>query len=245
MKNAVETLIQAWKDCPQDIPFWLPADKSLLKNNYYSYEGFKGLLSEIEKGELNRKKLHLGLIPKPYIGDIRNAKVYILMLNPGFIQMDVKSEEMDKDLKEAFIRNLHQDLARVDYPLVFLDPRFQYHGGGMYWLKRFKGLIDSLQEKNSNYIENLKLLAKNICIIQTVPYHSIEFDKSIKNLESTKLITKAIQELSKDKDKLFIVVRGQDIWNLSDSSLPNNIHMNTNRAASISNLTNDILHYLS
>jgi|JI8StandDraft_2_1071088.scaffolds.fasta_scaffold01546_2 hypothetical protein len=237
MENATETLIQSWKKCPQDIPFCLPED-NLKKENYYDYQGFKGLLSEIEKGELDRKKFHVSLVPKPYIGDIKNAKIYILMLNPGFIQMDIKSEEMDKDLKEAFIKNLHQDFTGVEYPLVFLDPRFQYHGGGMYWLKRLKPLIEKLQEKNDNYIENLKLLAKNICIVQTVPYHSIEFDSSIKDLKSTTLITNTIKELTQKKDKLFIVIRGKEIWKLA---LSTNVKECLNRAASIKNLTEVII----
>jgi hypothetical protein len=46
-----------------------------------------------QRFEPTRKELHLSLLPAPYHGNIANARIIILLMNPGFVASDYYAEE--------------------------------------------------------------------------------------------------------------------------------------------------------
>ena len=45
-------------------------------------------------------RLHLGLVPLPYGGDLRSAKVFVLMLNPGLGPSDYYAEQTSREWRD-------------------------------------------------------------------------------------------------------------------------------------------------
>ena len=72
----------------------------------------------------NDRRLHLGLLPQPFCGDLRSASVYVLLLNPGLGPSDYFAEYEGPGFRDAWLANLRQDFTDVRFPFVFLDPQF-------------------------------------------------------------------------------------------------------------------------
>ena len=90
-------------------------------------------------GGKTNKRLHLGLYPQPYIGDVTNASIYILLLNPGLGPIDYYSETGEngsENFRAALRNNLKQNFEDNEYPFMFLDPQFSWHSGYTWWHER-------------------------------------------------------------------------------------------------------------
>ena len=165
----------------------------------------------IHRQTLNKWKFNTNLVPIPYAGDLRNAKIIIAMLNPGLQPEDpVWEEENRYNFKGVLLSNLRQDtsLQNQEYPFFYLNPAFEEHPGYKYWHKRFKKIIDSLANSEAQ-----KMVARNLAILQLVPYHSEKYKGSLhERLTSSKEAMKAFEMLVKDKNRLIIVPRKHRSW---------------------------------
>ncbi len=79
-------LIEAWRQCSTDNPpYYLRTDAVLLAEDLcYLPVSFEEYVQSKHFGQANDTKFHLGLIPLPYVGNLETAKIFLLMLNPGF-----------------------------------------------------------------------------------------------------------------------------------------------------------------
>jgi len=194
-------------------------DINLGKNykNTYCYDDYINKNPNFGDDEY-KSYFHFNLIPIPYIGDIKNAKIYILMLNPGFGILDYYAESKDKELKNSLIDNLHQKGLDPSYPFIFLNPKFLWHGGGQYYENKFKWLIKEVKDDKS-YTQKLSYIAKKVAILQLVPYHSKSYHSKsylpIK-LESSKImldfVEKELVPKAKDDKICIICPRGEKYW---------------------------------
>ena len=91
-------------------------------------------------------RLHLGLIPVPFMGDMLNASIYVLMLNPGLGPGDYFEYKVP-GLRRALLANLRQKRIPGVTPFVFLDLRFAWHDGFGYWNQELKGVIEALPNR--------------------------------------------------------------------------------------------------
>lgn len=64
-------------------------------------------------------KVHTGLYPIPYIGDLKNASVYFLLLNPGVSWHEYFDEE-DKDYRAGVLDTLHTSILTGCRRILFL-----------------------------------------------------------------------------------------------------------------------------
>jgi hypothetical protein len=87
-------LLTAWKNwLPTEVPYVLRQDEDILKH-------WTGNISQTwteayqapDFGAPGDTRLHLGLLPHPYCGDLVNASIYVLMLNPGLGFQDYYGE---------------------------------------------------------------------------------------------------------------------------------------------------------
>lgn len=150
-------------------------DHSALQENLVACKDFKEYIDEyLDKASSNKKRFHQNLYPVPYCGNLADAKVYIMSLNPG-LDSDYY-DESDKDFKAALKSNLAQDGANKDYPLFYLDPKFCWTGSARYWLKKFSQIIEKLINDKiaDTHTKALKLLAAKVCLLEWLPYHSAE-----------------------------------------------------------------------
>ena len=201
-----------------DPPFALPADLAMLNNEpsrVVTLASFEAYTAECLQHD-NDSRLHLGLLPQPWFGDLESATVFILMLNPGLNPGDYFSEYRVPSYRNALISNLRQERGR-EFPLLFLDPELSWHPGARYFRGKLHWLAQALaNEKNMKYREALAVVAKRVCVLQLVPYHSPVFrlpDRILDSLQSAELAKGFVKNLLTTRcDVLILVTRKAEKW---------------------------------
>ena len=213
LETAVNNLVSFWNTNFYKETYIHKDDYSLIKNMLFddckSFSEYKDkYLNKFENPESNEIfKFHPSLYPVPYCGDLRNAKIFILSLNPGF-DCDYYHED-DEKFKSALKSNLAQKFD-TEYQLCYLNPEFCWTGSGRYWLKKFSSLIQYMlkNKMTESYTEALKLLSQNIALLEIVPYHSKSFHFSkYESLASVQVMINFINEIIADKSKKLIILR--------------------------------------
>lgn len=167
-----------------------PRDKKcLVAENHYPVTDYNEIMTDKRFRKFNHR-LHLSLTPEPYIGDITNAKVYILLLNPGFNRLDYYVEGVES-VKTSMVNNLRQKFNGDDkeFPLIWLNPKNIWTPGGIWTENKFKPLINHVMRKmDLSYLESLKLISKKVAMLELVPYHSKYFGLKKKEIEMQSVI---------------------------------------------------------
>jgi len=175
------------------------------------------MISADDFGSDGGNAFHTGLLPMPYLGNLRKARVFLCSLNPGVGPHDYFGEHNVADYRKALLANLRQE-PEVRFP--FLEPAHAWHGGSAYWAPRLRGITDRVQNRlGLNARETLELCAKHIAVLELVPYHSANFKmtrRSVDALESTSLIRDFVfGELvprHRAKDCKLIALRSRELW---------------------------------
>jgi len=87
MVENMHALLSAWQEFELDRPpYVLPGDETILSKTdvFCRFAGWDGLIADPEFGTPGNSRLHVDLLPIPFVGDLRSASVFLLMLNPGF-----------------------------------------------------------------------------------------------------------------------------------------------------------------
>lgn len=189
------------------------------------YKSFDDYFLSKHFGLSGDKSLHLGLLPIPYIGNLKQADIFILMQNPGLSSGDYFGEYLNKPFKAALKRSLLQTNSNDKYPFIFLNPEFSWHPGFQYWQKKFDWIIENLKQKNScSYQDAMSHLSKRLVCLELLPYHSQSFGAGamLKKLHSVDLMKKYAREFllpkARSKKILMIVARSQKDWKLDTCS---------------------------
>ena len=163
--------------------------------------------------------LHTGLVPLPFVGDVRQAKVYFLLLNPGLSATDYHAEYAADGFRARLLGNLRQDFAGTDYPFYPLDPKFAWHSGNAFWERKLRHVAGFLStHSNFSPPEVRKFLAKTVCAIEMLPYHSVRLDLPHRRLEkfhSVALARECVKELvprAQAGDCLIVAMRQVTNW---------------------------------
>lgn len=174
-----------WKSLPREQPFVLESDKSqvLLFNN------------KVE----NRYKIHLELLPEPYLGN-PNAEIVLLSLNPGFAKDDVTFHRFDNNFKASSRINLLH--GEQEYPFFFLDPKIVRVRGRRWWDRKLGRLVD---------LYGARTVANHVCCVEFFPYHSEKYRTIGSPLPSQQytfyLVRKAIE-----RKALIVFLRSRKRW---------------------------------
>ena len=218
------TLLKEWRKWdPDNFPYVLNMDSEDLgslrwKTSVAKYRSWRKATRDPAFGKSNDKRLHLGLIPVPFMGDMLNASIYVLMLNPGF-EPGNYFEHKVPSLQRALIANLRQKSIPGVLPFVFLNPQFAWHGGFGYWDGKLKGVMEGLAEsKGMSLADARSLLGRELAVVQLVPYHSVGFNqKAILQLPSVGLakefVRRKVVERVRARKAIVIVTRQVRIWN--------------------------------
>lgn len=185
--------------------------------------GFAGYARDETFGAKRDKTLHLGLLPRPYSGNLAKARIFVLLLNPGLQALDYYAEGK-KSVRVAAVADIHQK-RKGRYPFPPLDPNLSWLGGARYWRPRLSEHVEKLLESNAgNYYKSLSKFSHSICVVQLVPYHSRAFGlprRIINKLESTNAIKRFVREViipeAKRGGALVIVARRAKQWGIRKS----------------------------
>lgn len=224
-------------------PFVYSEDKVYLKNHINDYNNYNDLISNSNFGFIN-KGFHINLLPVPYVGDILNAKIYILMLNPGFCILDCYAESYSEEYCKLHIANLKQKLNSDEFPFYALNPKIIWHNGGQYWTNKFKDIIELISnDHNYSFTDSLSYLSKRVSMLELVPYHSKSFSLSaniINKLYTVQLMKNFLKDYVIPKviknEACIICTRASTQWELQDTLNDNIIVYKgaLNRSASLS-----------
>ncbi|WHZ23964.1 MAG: hypothetical protein OJF47_003076 [Nitrospira sp.] len=167
-------------------------------------------------------RLHLGLLPQPFWGDLRRASIYVLMLNPHIGPTDYYAEFEVAAYRRALIANLRQRFPKSRPPFLFLDPAFSWHGGFAWWHSKLAGVITRLASLwDIPFAEARHRLAQSLASIELVPYHSPSLRGSgrwLRELPSVKLARAFVHDVVvrrvRSGEALLIATRQARTWNL-------------------------------
>jgi hypothetical protein len=170
------------------------------------------------------RRLHLGLLPQPFFGDVRNASIYVLLLNPGLGPHDYYGEYEVPEYREALLANLRQPLGADIKPFLFLDPQFAWHGGFGWWHGKLTKVIERLASAwKVSFAEARARLASTLAGIELLPYHSSAFKDAgcwLRELESVALarayVTDFVLPRVQRGEAIIIVTRKVAEWSLPE-----------------------------
>lgn len=114
-------------------------------------------------------RIHTEIFPAPFMGDLKNAKIVILTLNPGYDKEEEVSE-FYTNFKDWWLDEI-QHKKPNKYHLFCLDE--EYKKCSDYWARKLKPLID---------ISSTEIVSNKMCKIQFFPYHSNKYRKPTKSL---------------------------------------------------------------
>ncbi len=226
-------LLDAWKNTRFDQPpFVLDDDLHVLTSSPRANDlNIVGETCEDVKAHLEDDSIHFSLLPQPFNGDLLNAEVYVLTLNPGFACSDYDSNYRNPRHRQALLNNIRQSQPSDVLPFLFLDPKFCDHGGYGYWFER-TGLRKTIEEihlcKNGITFEEVRnLLGHKMAVIEIFPYQSAKasgLGGLIDKLHSSKLALEFVRchvlEKVKCDEALAIAVRQVRRW---DHALGNRV----------------------
>ncbi len=170
-------------------------------------------------------RLHLGLLPQPFCGDLQHASIYVLLLNPGLSPHDYYGEHKVAQYSKALLANLKQRSGSV--PFFFLDPQYSWHSGFDWWHRKLAKVIESLAKSWGLSFRDARVrLARELASIELVPYHSARpWDGWIQRLRSVALARSFVHDKVVPRVKqgkaIVIVTRQAKVWKLQEDD--NNI----------------------
>lgn len=214
-------------------PHLHPDDLEWFKENKWDIqrqaaESFDGFVKGGRLGADVDRQPHLSLLPSPFHGNISEAKIFILLMNPGFTTSDYYAEE-DPAFRAASISNLLQNHPNVEFPYFSLDPKFAWSGAYQWAESRLRPILQRLKkERHCTYYEALAFLSKQIAVIELIPYHSSNGQvfsgrgNPWKNLPSAMAARQFVRRLCQSpRQPLIIVARSHKKWDIPDQVRPN------------------------
>lgn len=218
----MHALISAWKNFkPEQAPYVLPGDERLFSEAKLCcrFDGWDGYTGDPEFGAPGNSRLHLDLLPIPFVGDLKTASVFLLMLNPGFGPHDYFGEYTVPTYRSALLNNLRQTRGNS---FLFLDPQFSWHGGFNYWHTKLQNVIVTFAKSAGiSYGRAHEFVRSSIGVIELAPYHSVNFavpDRVFNSLRSVQLARSFVHDelllRAKSGDCLVVVTRAVKRWKL-------------------------------
>lgn len=118
-------------------------------------------------------RLHLSLIPEPYVGNLMQARVVILLLNPGLTPSDYHAQGIPA-YRDALLEQLKGEGNAGDYPFLHLDPAYAWQDGFTWWNGKLRAVIKkaAVDWFGKDVIAARRAVARQVAALELVPYHS-------------------------------------------------------------------------
>lgn len=191
-------LLESWAYWqPDSAPFVLDSDREVFEEErsrdaVIKHTSWEEAIDAPDFCAPDDSRLHLGLLPQPFFGDVRHATVYILLLNPGLGPHDYYGEYQVPAYREALLANLQQRFHGGAQSFLFLDPRYSWHGGFDWWHGKLAKLIQRIaSSRELSFADARAHLASVMASIELLPYHSKTFKVPARWLSTLRSVTLA------------------------------------------------------
>lgn len=172
---------------------------------------------ETKKAAKEKYKLQLDVYPQHFVGDIDNAKIIILSLNPGYGTEYHDAYTNSTNYEQTIKENL--EMKRPFFHAFELANESDLG----YWGNKMKCWVEGYEKKdNEEIIESLKKITKDIALAEFFPYHSMSYNdmynklgkgtspnsnRKIKDyLPTQKFLFEKIKKRIDDKDDKVIII---------------------------------------
>ena len=149
----------------------------------------------------------------PFSGNLFNAKVVILTLNPGYVEEvnKVKCNNMPCREKEQLLCLMRNALT-FNGVGIYDSSECSREQGDHYWEKAFDKL--AMEAYGTSSREKLHPIYRDIAFFQLIGYHSEKFRYSVcvKRMPSTIFTNLLLKYLATKTDKTFLVLRSESLW---------------------------------
>ena len=193
-----------------------------LRNQYGNNLKYNETNENFKKIKTNIDKILTNLLVVPFFGNVLNAKIYILMNNPGFETGDYVDEHEDIEYINLIKQNLKLELNTF----MCLHKDAIRTGGYNYWSNsaRIPKIAKEYKRiSNMSYEKSLEIVKDSISIIETIPYHSSKLprkEKLLLNMPSSCLIKKFVSnyvmERVQSNKAMIFVWRGAIFWDIKE-----------------------------
>lgn len=261
--SAIQNLINAWKDVeegqilPDDHKYFCELEQELARSRRRD----KNLFLRATRWQEPRMgdpawhnngggKIHSWLGGIPYVGNLHNACIFLLMINPRATALDYNDRNNPRVLG-IFKENRVQHNVKECFALGDIDkPEAEATSVPEGWVSYYRDGLFAPLIRQLNFHKR-SLLAHKVAILELVPYFSVKADlinddglgivqgRTVPNrncpnpselrkkgLPSSKLAIKAVKELAERRDCILITrwKNGARRWELADTQgavLPN------------------------
>lgn len=200
---------------------WAMLADSLYGNTIWSdkeederiYPGDEAFIHSFNKKVELKYQYVVGIPPMPFSGNLLNAKVVVLTLNPGYI------EAVNKDICDAMSYGEKEQLLCLMRNALILNGVGIYDcskcsrvQGNSYWEKAFDRLAMEAYGRPSS--EMCHPIYRDIAFFQLVGYHSEKFRYAVgvKHMPSTIFTNLLLKYLATKTDKTFLILRSETLW---------------------------------
>ncbi len=200
---------------------WAMLADSLYGNTIWSdkeederiYPGDEAFIHSFNKKVELKYQYVVGIPPMPFSGNLLNAKVVVLTLNPGYI------EAVNKDICDAMSDGEKEQLLCLMRNALILNGVGIYDcsecsrvQGNSYWEKAFDRLAMEAYGRPSS--EMCHPIYRDIAFFQLVGYHSEKFRYAVgvKHMPSTIFTNLLLKYLATKTDKTFLILRSETLW---------------------------------
>lgn len=143
---------------------WSDFNQNINETNFILKQE-QSVIKEFNERADDKYKIHTELMPAPFMGDVKNAAVMILVLNPGFDKEEERKGFYTKYRK--YWQNEIQHKFDERLPLFCLDEEYRQYSN--YWANVLAPIIVKLGENGK------EIVAKNVCKVQLFPYQSAKY----------------------------------------------------------------------
>jgi hypothetical protein len=187
---------------------WIEIVGNLDETNFVLKED-KAVIDKFNQSANETFKVHTEIMPAPFMGNVHNAPIMLLLLNPGYDE----NEEINGYYKEykPFWKNEIQHIQSIpELPLFCLDEKYIEYSN--YWSNKLKPLT---------LITSKEMVAKKICKVQFFPYHSQKFKsiskkilikEGIDNYLKSQKYNFYLVEKAMERNAVIIILRSRKMW---------------------------------
>jgi len=131
---------------------------------------------KIKKSAKEKYKLRLNVYPQHFVGDIDNAKIIILSLNPGYGTKYYNAYKNSINNNGINYEQIIKENLEMKRPFFHAFELANESDLG-YWGNKMKCWVEGYDKKdNEELIESLKKITKDIALAEFFPYHSISYN---------------------------------------------------------------------
>ena len=174
------------------------------KQDYLILEADKLVVDKFNETANEKFRIHTEIMPAPFMGNVLEAQVLLLLLNPGYDEEEERKNyyNLYRHYWENEIQHKH---SIPDLPLFCLED--SYINFSDYWQKRLNHLIKATSKEK---------VAKNVAIVQYFPYHSKKFKLIPKRILEDNLVSQKYNfyliEKAIERNATIIILRGTKLW---------------------------------